>query len=818
MAPFGLLGPHPEVEVQAGQVTETRLNGTDLEQTAGSNNLASGMAHDDVDAIYQRMLSTLPVGVCLVDLETKAVLAANQAAAAILGVSTAQDLLGRPVLSLVRPHAYEGAAAYLRRVSESPTQPDFFHEQIDLANGRHADLEIAAGLLEFSGRQVIQIAFRDITDRVNAEAALRESVALFRSLTETTDAAIYLFRGAHYLYVNPAACRITGYTSDELAAMPFWEIVHPDYREMVRHRGFARQQGREVESNYEVAIITKTGETRWLQFAGHLIEYQGQPAGLGTAIDITARKEVEQALQQSEARFRTLAQVSPASISIHVDERLIYANPATVSLTGYSIEELRDADFWSILHPDSLETMQQAYDQMGRGEAVSNLKLQIIAKDGSTKWVEINWSPFDLSGRLAWVITSYDVTALVEAGQALRRYARRLEALSEIDRLGLMAMTRQQIASAALDIIRDLIPCDRASIVEVDAARRSHILLAVSPGDNTKVGVGRRFKLANWRAVHDSLAQGVHHVPDLDALHAPSALQRELRAEGLRSYIAVPMAAHNKLVGVLNLGSHHAHAFDDALEAAALEVGRRLATVMHMAQLFEQLEDSHQRMEELSRRLVTLQEAERRSIARELHDEVGQTLTALRIRLELASSADASDQVQHLAETRRLVDDMAERVRRMSLDLRPPMLDDLGLLPTLLWCFERMAQQYQLRVIFEHGGIERRFDSEVETAVFRIVQEALTNVARHAQVSSASVRLWADVDTISAQIEDKGIGFDPGVVLRCNNSNGLSGMQERTRLLKGKLVVDSQPGAGACLTALLPLKKAHRTERGAIRP
>ena len=801
--------------MQAGRVLETRLYATSPEEAAESSTQTPGLASGDADDIYQCMLSMLPIGACLVDQETYQILAANDAAADILGVSAAHDLLGRSVPSLVQPHAIAGTTAYLRRVVESPTRPNFLHEPIDLASGRHAELEIATGLLELSGRQVIQIAFRDITDRIKAEAALRDSVALFRSLTETTDAAIFLFRGARYLHVNPAACRITGYTSEELAAMPFWEIVHPDYREIVRNRGFARQQRQEVESNYEVAIITKTGETRWLQFAGNLIDYQGEPAVLGTAIDITACKEVEQALQQSEARFRTLTHVSPASISIHVDDRLIYANPATVSLTGFSVEELKDADFWSMLHPDSLETMRQAYEQMSRGEAVANLKLQIITKDGSTKWLEINWSPFDLNGKLAWVITSYDVTALVEAGQALRRYARRLEALSEIDRLGLMAMTRQEIASAALDIIRDLIPCDRASIVEVDAARRSHILLAVSPGATTKIGVGRRFKLTNWHSVHDSLARGVYHIPDLDAVDSPSALQRELRTEGFRSYINVPMSAQNKLVGVLNLGSCQANAFDDTLQAAALEIGRRLATVMHMAQLFEQLDNSHQRLEEMSRRLVTLQEAERRSIARELHDEVGQTLTALSIHLELASSTGAKDQTKHLAETQRLVEDLADRIRRMSLDLRPPMLDDLGLLPTLLWCFERMAQQYQLCVNFEHRGIERRFDSEVETAVFRIVQEALTNVARHAQVSTASVRLWADADTISAQIEDKGAGFDPGFVLRRNSSTGLSGMQERARLLKGKLVIDAQPGAGACLTALLPLRKTQRAEHGA---
>jgi PAS domain S-box-containing protein len=309
---------------------------------------------------------------------------------------------------------------------------------VQLASGRWIDIEVAGGMIELTGRSVIQVAFREITDRVHAEAALRESEELFRRLTETTDAAIFLFRGVHYLHVNPAVCRITGYTGEELAVMPFWDLVHPDYRELVRNRGFERQQGHTVESNYEVAIITKTGETRWLQFAGNLIDYQGQPAVLGTAIDITARKEVEQALQQSEARFRTLTHVSPASISIHVDDRLIYANPATVSLTGYSVEELKAVDFWSILHPDSLNAMRLAHDLMHQGETVSNLKLQIITKDGSIKWLEINWSPFDMSGKLAWVITSYDITTLVEAEQALRTYARRLEALSAVDRLGLM--------------------------------------------------------------------------------------------------------------------------------------------------------------------------------------------------------------------------------------------------------------------------------------------------------------------------------------------------------------------------------------------
>jgi signal transduction histidine kinase len=342
------------------------------------------------------------------------------------------------------------------------------------------------------------------------------------------------------------------------------------------------------------------------------------------------------------------------------------------------------------------------------------------------------------------------------------------------------------------------------------------VVLAVSPAGYTKIQVGRRFKLAHWKAVHDDLAHGLHYVPDLDAMPSLSPLQREIRAEGVRSYIAVPLAAQGKLVGMLNLGSQEMHAFDADLQTAALEVGRRLALVMYNAYLFDELDSSHDRLEELSRRLVMLQEAERRAIARELHDEVGQTVTALSIHLDLASRAGADEQLQRLSATQRLVEDLADQLRRISLDLRPPMLDDLGLLPTLLWYFEWVAEQYRLDVTFEQHGIERRFDGDIETAVFRIVQEALTNVARHAQASAATVRLWADSATISAQIEDKGRGFEVNQALH-RNSGGLRGMQERARLLGGKLVIEARPGYGTCLTALFPLQGTIPTARGDAR-
>jgi signal transduction histidine kinase len=134
------------------------------------------------------------------------------------------------------------------------------------------------------------------------------------------------------------------------------------------------------------------------------------------------------------------------------------------------------------------------------------------------------------------------------------------------------------------------------------------------------------------------------------------------------------------------------------------------------------------------------------------------------------------------------------------------MLDDLGLLPALLWHFERYTKQTNIRVRFNHSGLgRRRFAPKIETTTYRIVQEALTNVARHARVDQVGVRLWIDNQILQLQIEDQGLGFDPATALARGISHGLAGMRERAMLLGGQLTLDSAPGAGACLIAELPL-------------
>ena len=203
--------------------------------------------------------------------------------------------------------------------------------------------------------------------------------------------------------------------------------------------------------------------------------------------------------------------------------------------------------------------------------------------------------------------------------------------------------------------------------------------------------------------------------------------------------------------------------------------------------------------------LVAIQETERRRIGRELHDEIGQALTGLKLLLEALPRQPEPRIEGTLENAREMIADLMTRVHDISLELRPAELDDLGLLPALQWHVKRYQSKAAVRVAFTHSGLNRRFSTGVETAAYRIAQEALTNVARHAHVPDVRLRVCAADGALSVEIEDEGRGFDPASV----ESNGLVGMRERALLVGGRLAVDTAPGRGTRITATLPITTAE---------
>jgi PAS domain S-box-containing protein len=227
--------------------------------------------------------------------------------------------------------------------------------------------------------------------------------------------------------------------------------------------------------------------------------------------------------------------------------------------------------------------------------------------------------------------------------------------------------------------------------------------------------------------------------------------------------------------------------------------------VTQLRQAEQTLQAYTSRLQALSRRLLEVQEAERRHLARELHDEIAQLLTGLGLLMKPEVEVSPEAARATFEQMQAIIDELLERIRGLSFDLRPAELDELGLVPALLALFERYTGQTGIQVNFKQQGMARRFQSEVETAAYRTVQEALTNVARHARAVDATVQIRATSEVLSVQIEDRGRGFDSKTTLRAPQSGGLMGMQERLLLLGGNLTVESRPGGGTRIIAEFPL-------------
>ncbi|RME07077.1 MAG: PAS domain S-box protein, partial [Anaerolineae bacterium] len=301
----------------------------------------------------------------------------------------------------------------------------------------------------------------------------------------------------------------------------------------------------------------------------------------------------------------------------------------------------------------------------------------------------------------------------------------------------------------------------------------------------------------------DRPAEWLYHPPD-----APPQAQ-------INHLLALPLMEAEQVHGALYLGTSSNTGFH-ALQIELLEhTAAQLAVALNTVHLFDANRQMTLQLRDLSHKVLLAQEEERARLARELHDHIGQQLTALHLNLqqsiELLPQENENLLREILAESSALAERLLAQVRDLSLDLRPALLDDLGLLPALRWLLDRTARTARLSLTLEAPSTLPRLSPAVETAVFRILQEACSNVQRHAQARSLWFKTLATGDRIEFHLSDDGRGFDPAALGR--DTLGLRNMRERAALIAAQLEIESAPGKGTRLSLILPLSPDNGEER-----
>jgi len=533
----------------------------------------------------------------------------------------------------------------------------------------------------------------------------------------------------------------------------------------------------------------------------------------------------QQRSSELAARLQGIIDQMPSGVAV-VDAAgsMTVLNSAGREITGLAAASpflsgvrLEGPEIGLALEASHLDFAATALGRALAGERVHNHEYSAETEDGRRVWLRASASPLvDGAGAPAGAISVFtDVTEARLASERRERETGR--------RLALAA-----ISEALSDAGRDVPAMLRVTTSELSRVMGAACTVRLLRNNELRIVEGafdtdqaRLDKLkADWLGgaeipVHDSRHRSVVESGQSIRLFDPTGVElrkdvprrASTQAQRLPLYalMVAPLRAHGEVLGTIGLYRHvEPKPFTEEDEAFAADVGARAGLALENARLFDELAASRARLEELSQRMVQLAERERRAIALELHDQIGQSLTAARLLLQAARRLPLRLRDERLDEACTTLDEAVAQVRGLSLDLRPPMLDRFGLPAALEGYLDRFTNRTGIEVTCRASGLVFRPSPEVDMAAYRIIQEALTNVARHSGVQRADITLWSDERSVWVRVSDEGQGFDPALQ-EWEPSIGLTGMQERAELLGGELTIDSAPGAGARLLARLPL-------------
>lgn len=655
---------------------------------------------------------------------------------------------------------------------------------------------------------------RLITDRVRALDALRTSEALMRQMAESVSQMFFLFdlQATHLLYVSSAVESVLGCTAEALQAdIRAWtNKVHPDDRPMVRE--VVRQAAVSGAFDFECRIQTGGDTLRWvLARAFPVRDEQGRPYRCaGVVEDITSRKTLELREEQEQAMLAYLASDRPLP---DILAQFVCSYEAMVpGMTGSVL--LMDPDGQHLRHgaaPHLPADYCAAIDGSAIGPAAGSCGTSaytgetVIVTDIATDplWLDYRELAAQFRLRACW---SVPIKGL--QGQVLGTFAFYFDHVRAPNGFERTAVEHgAQLASQAIERHMTVQALQRS-----EARYRS--VVEWSPMGILVIQRGR-IVYCNPATVQIHHATSMQDLLGMDAIDLVHPDERARVADAATQVIRRNAATEPMEVCCLRLDGGTVE-LQTKVVPTLFDGQPALQVVMFDVTARKQAETalwaSRQQLRVLSAKVLAAQETERRRVAHELHDELGQSLTAIKINLQSqALAVDAGSDDSH-AENIRIVEHALRHVRQLALALRPSMLDDLGLVPALRWLTEQVSQRQKLQVRLTVSEKVGRLAPDTETAAFRIVQEALTNIERHAGAERVEVRADIDGDDMFVlHIVDNGIGFDVDASRQRANagaSMGVLGMDERATLVGGSLDIRSTPGAGTTVTLRCPLAPA----------
>jgi PAS domain S-box-containing protein len=723
---------------------------------------------------------------------------------------------------------------------------------------------------------------RDISDRKRAEEALQRSERKYRTLVETAQEGIGIVdQKENLIFVNQAFADLLGYRKDKLLGKNLKEISDKTQYSIFQRETEKRKKG-EFSKYEAKLLTKSGKPKYFYVSAAPLLNEDGSFIGtLGVLSDLTDIKKAREyniLLDTSRALSRTLKIDRVLRTSMEKMIQVLKADRCAVLLTEddriepvnsirvYPLKKgkvlgdvlkLRITKEHFSAYKSSLQKQRyvQIFDalidpvpELGR-KILRRIKINSaliipilagkkmlgvfhvgMAKKSRTFSTEEVRLALTMANQMAVALENCKLmedlkrehSRITEQAESLRKQTREKDILLQVSRALSKTINLDEVSEVASHVVGSAMGVERCAVtLASEDGNQLEIkgLFSKEQADDHKL-IGTKFLCGDIPAMTKAIKKGKPFViNDTSDIPSKSKTREYFLKVGIKSVLGTGMFFGKKLVGILSITStKERKTFTQGEIKLVQTMANQIAVAIENARLLQVVKKHTQDLRELSSQLMKVQENERKRIAQELHDEVGQMLQSMKMNLDrikrnLSAKPRRLEGVEDwLLDTEKLLADTIDDIRTLTFDLRPSMLDDFGLIPTLRWYVENHSRRSNIQVSLKTKDKRYRFPPDIEVTLYRIIQEALTNVSKHAKATEASVSVSQKNSTVILSVRDNGIGFDTSKVLSVPRGIGLLNIKERINLLGGSFEIISRPRKGTILNINIPFSEVKHEE------